>query len=57
MENIIIIAIVVVIIGLIGFYIYRTKKRGQKCIGCPYCNECPSLSKNTCCNNNNMSKK
>ena len=40
MENIIIIAILLAIVGGIGWYLYRAKKRGQKCIGCPYAKEC-----------------
>ena len=35
MENLIILAVVVVIITLSGRYLYRAKKRGVKCIGCP----------------------
>ena len=35
MENILIIAIVAVIIGLAVSYIRKEKKRGVKCIGCP----------------------
>lgn len=40
MENIIIIAIVALIIGSIIFYLYKAKKRGQTCIGCPYAKKC-----------------
>ena len=40
MENIIIIAVVAVAIGLASGYIYRQKKKGNKCIGCPYANSC-----------------
>ena len=40
MEDIIIIAILLAIVGGIGWYLYRAKKRGQKCIGCPYAKEC-----------------
>ena len=40
MEDIIIIAILLAIVGGIGWYLYRAKKRGQKCIGCPYSKEC-----------------
>lgn len=29
------IAIIAVILGLAIWYIYRSKKRGAKCIGCP----------------------
>ena len=31
----IIIAIVALIIGLASWYLYRAKKKGVKCIGCP----------------------
>lgn len=39
-ENIVIIAILVLTVGGAGFYIYRAKKSGQKCIGCPNSNSC-----------------
>lgn len=35
MQNFIVILIVAVIIGLASRYIYKEKKRGVKCIGCP----------------------
>ncbi len=35
MENVIIIAVLIVLIGLAGFYVYKAKKSGKKCIGCP----------------------
>lgn len=38
--NVIVIAIVAVVIGAICFYLYRQKKNGAKCIGCPYSKEC-----------------
>lgn len=31
----IIIAVVAAVIGLVIFYIYKAKKKGVKCIGCP----------------------
>ena len=40
MENIIVIVILIAIVGGIIFYLYRAKKSGQKCIGCPYAKEC-----------------
>ena len=40
MENYIIVAILALIIGAIVFYLVRAKKRGQKCIGCPYAKQC-----------------
>ena len=35
MENLIILAVVAVILALSGRYLYRAKKRGARCIGCP----------------------
>ena len=40
MENFIIIALLIVIIGLAALYIYRQKKKGNKCIGCPNSHLC-----------------
>lgn len=40
MVNGIIIAVVVSIVGLAVFYVYKAKKKGQKCIGCPYGEQC-----------------
>ena len=40
MENIIIIAIIVVIVGVAALYVYKAKKNGKKCIGCPDSNSC-----------------
>lgn len=38
--NIIVGAIVLLIIGGAVFYLVRAKKRGQKCVGCPYSKQC-----------------
>jgi len=35
MTNFIIIAVVAAIIGLAAGYVYKAKKSGAKCIGCP----------------------
>ena len=40
MTDVIVIAILAVILGLAAGYLYRTKKRGAKCVGCPYAKEC-----------------
>ncbi len=40
MTDIIVIAIVLVIVGLASIYIYKEKKKGKKCIGCPYACSC-----------------
>lgn len=34
------------IIGGAGGYLYRAKKRGEHCVGCPYQKSC---SKSSCC--------
>jgi len=46
MENIILVVIVIAIIAFAGLYIYRAKKKGRKCIGCPYSDNCKSGSCN-----------
>lgn len=40
MENFIIIAVVLLIVVGISVYLYKAKKRGQTCIGCPYAKQC-----------------
>ena len=42
MENYIIIAVLVVILGAAIGYIVKAKKRGEKCIGCPHAKTCNS---------------
>lgn len=55
MENIIITAILIIIIGAIVLHIVRAKKAGTKCIGCPYAKQCGSHC-NGSCNQSNNSK-
>lgn len=40
MENWIIIGVLLLILGGAGFYIYKAKKSGKKCIGCPDSGSC-----------------
>lgn len=40
MENIIIIAIVLLAVGSAASYIIKKKKNGAKCIGCPNSDSC-----------------
>ena len=40
MENIIIIGILAAIAGGIVWYLLRARKRGEKCVGCPYSKQC-----------------
>ncbi len=42
MENIILILILLAIAAGIIIYLVRGKKRGDKCIGCPYGKQCTS---------------
>ena len=35
METAIVVIILVAVIGLAGWYVYKAKKSGKKCIGCP----------------------
>ena len=34
------IAVIALIVGSAIFYIVRAKKRGEKCVGCPYAKQC-----------------
>lgn len=38
--DLIVIAVVGLIVGLAGGYIYKQKKRGNACIGCPDAKKC-----------------
>lgn len=40
MENIIILLVVGLIVGAAAGYIWKEKKRGVKCVGCPYAEGC-----------------
>ena len=46
MQNIIIIGILLLCVGLAGFSIYKAKKKGKRCIGCPDGGTCPKAG---CC--------
>jgi len=47
MADLIVIAILVVVVAAAGRYIYKAKKSGRKCIGCPESCTCGSCS--GCC--------
>ena len=55
LPDIIAIAVIVIIIGLASLYIYKAKKKGQKCIGCPFSKTCSSNK--TCSGSCKCSKK
>lgn len=44
----IVIAAILLIVGASVFYIIRAKKRGQKCVGCPYAKQCGENCKGDC---------
>ena len=42
--DLIVIALIGAILGGAGYAVYRSKKAGKKCIGCPYSGSCGSCS-------------
>ncbi len=48
MIDILIILILLVIAGGIILYLYKAKKRGETCIGCPYARECAKKHADNC---------
>lgn len=53
MENAIVILILVAIVAGIIWYLIRAKRKGEKCVGCPYCKKCKA---NNCHNGYSKSK-
>ena len=39
-SNIVIVVILIAITSAIVFYLIKAKRRGDKCIGCPYAKQC-----------------
>ena len=48
MENIILIALLGVILGGAAGYVYKSKKKGVKCIGCPDGSKCGGACSGYC---------
>lgn len=46
--DILVIAIIAVILGLVIWYIHRSKKKGIKCIGCPDSATCGGKCSGSC---------
>ena len=42
--NVIVIGVLLAIVAGIVLYLYKAKKRGETCIGCPYAKSCKSCS-------------
>ncbi len=40
MTDVIVLAVVGLIVGIAAGYIYREKKQGKTCVGCPYGGSC-----------------
>ncbi len=49
MENLVLIVAIVLIIGIAVFYVYKSKKSGAKCIGCPDGCSCGNSEHNCNC--------
>lgn len=50
MESIVVMLVILAIVGAAAGYIYRAKKNGVKCVGCPHAKECAAKrSQNGCC--------
>ncbi|MBQ2764378.1 MAG: FeoB-associated Cys-rich membrane protein [Firmicutes bacterium] len=50
MANVIIIAVLALILGGAVSYIYKAKKSGKRCIGCPDGGTCGSKNNTNACN-------
>jgi hypothetical protein len=42
------IVLVALAVGGAIFYLVRRKRKGAKCIGCPYCDSCPGACNGAC---------
>ena len=48
-ATIIAIIAIAVILFFAGRYLYKEKKKGSVCIGCPYSDQCPKRKQKNCC--------
>ncbi len=55
-SDIIVVAVIVLVIGGAVAYILREKKRGKKCVGCPYANSCSEKGNSCTCQGNSEDK-
>ena len=49
MINVIAGLVLLAILAAAGRYVYKAKKKGQKCIGCPYAKECAARANGCGC--------
>lgn len=52
MIDFVIASVIVLVIFLASLYVYKSKKSGKNCIGCPYADSCSAKSGKSCCNSN-----
>ena len=48
MENAVIVIVLLCIVAGIVYYLYKAKKRGETCIGCPYAKQWGGKCKGGC---------
>ncbi|MBQ3052120.1 MAG: FeoB-associated Cys-rich membrane protein [Clostridia bacterium] len=51
MENVIVVLILIAIAVGIIWYLIRAKRKGEKCIGCPYAKQCSNKCDGGCSGN------
>lgn len=56
MENVIVIVILAALIGGAIWYIVKEKKKGTKCIGCPYAGSCATKAEGGSCSCGDVQK-
>lgn len=49
MDNLIVGVILAIILGAAIYYIYKEKKKGVRCVGCPYAGECAAKAAGSSC--------
>lgn len=49
MENLVIAVLLALILGGAALYLYRAKKKGRRCVGCPDSAVCPHCRGGSCC--------
>lgn len=52
-EDVVVIVVLLIVVAAAGIYVYRAKKSGQKCIGCPASKTCNG----SCCSCKDEDKK
>lgn len=50
MKNIALVVIILLVLVCAAVYVIKEKKKGVKCVGCPYAKECAERSNKCSCN-------